>query len=90
MLHPSPTAVEYIWQQFCSAYIDPAAYDLMGDLEALRRALAHRPFHPQGEAHQSFVRAQLEKVAQLEGVYRYLDLRSEREALEAALVSRTP
>lgn len=46
MVHPSETAVEYIWEAFRRNVLDERDNGLLDRAEALRRAMEHRPFDP--------------------------------------------
>lgn len=61
MLHPSQQAVEYIWQRFRATYFGMAAEQFLEDWRPIREARAHKPFHPDSEEHQRFLRAIDEK-----------------------------
>lgn len=56
MLHPSPVAVEYIWQRFSETYFDKNTTQLKKELEQLRADLNHRPMHPESSEFQIFIR----------------------------------
>lgn len=51
MVHPSELAVDYIWEQFQESHISHEARTLFKRIEALHRAMAHRPFNPDSPAH---------------------------------------
>ena len=55
MLHPSPQAVEYIWQQLVDAYFSDRAKQFLDEWRPIKEALGHRPFHPESEAYQHFL-----------------------------------
>ncbi|NDK54588.1 GSCFA domain-containing protein [Pontibacter fetidus] len=65
MLHPTPTAEDYIWQKFTKAYLHPAYQEFISVWEKIRRAISHRPFHPQTEAHQAFITKTILQLQQL-------------------------
>ena len=65
MAHPSEIAVDYIWEQLSKASFSDATQQLMKRVEKVVRASRHKPFHPQSEQHQQFVRKQLEMIATL-------------------------
>lgn len=62
MLHPSPQAVEYIWQQLVDHYFSSAARQFLKEWEPLKAALAHRPFQPDSTAYRSFLEQTQAKV----------------------------
>lgn len=88
MLHPSGVAVDHIYRAFVQSYVDSKAQGLINELEALRRALAHRPFHPEGEGHQSFLRGLRQKVLALQERYPYMRMEEEMQAIDAVLVDK--
>jgi hypothetical protein len=55
MLHPSPQAVEYIWQQLAAHYFSPATRCFLEEWRPIKAALAHRPFHPESAEYQAFL-----------------------------------
>ena len=55
MLHPSQTAIDYIWIQFFENYISESQFGLMNDICSIQKGLKHRPFNPNTESHQKFL-----------------------------------
>lgn len=56
MLHPNPTAINYIWEKFQKVWISESALEIMAEVEIIRKGLAHRPFNPNSEAHHNFLK----------------------------------
>lgn len=54
MVHPSPLAVEYIFQRFTQTFISPAAQTLMNEAIRLTKAQNHRPLFPDTPQHSAF------------------------------------
>lgn len=54
MLHPAPQATEYIWERFCETWFSVATRNEMKTLQQLRKALNHRPLHPDGSEYKTF------------------------------------
>lgn len=54
MLHPSPVAVEYIWQRFVDTYMTADTQNEMRTLHQLWRDRHHRFLHPESDEAQSF------------------------------------
>ncbi|MER2995974.1 GSCFA domain-containing protein [Pontibacter populi] len=79
MLHPTPVAEDYIWQKFAGAYLDPRFQEFIPAWEKIRRAIAHRPFHPNTEAHQAFI---VKTIAQLQQLSANYNISLEPEQLE--------
>ncbi|MFR9503858.1 MAG: GSCFA domain-containing protein [Rikenellaceae bacterium] len=62
MLHPSPQAIDYIWDKFCGSNISVSERGLMSEVMAIVRAASHRPLNPASEAHLKFCQKQLEVI----------------------------
>lgn len=85
LIHPSEVAVEHIWHRFGQAFFDDDTRQLMQRIGKVVAASRHRPFHPQSEPHQQFLRQQLEIVAQLERDFPFLNMNTEREVFQRQL-----
>jgi hypothetical protein len=81
MVHPSPAAVDYIWEQFAGSYFTEETRRIIGAVQKLRTAAAHRPFHPDSAAHRTFVERTLADMSELERQHPFLDFSAERAAL---------
>ncbi|WP_209329284.1 GSCFA domain-containing protein [Lunatimonas salinarum] len=80
MIHPSEVAEEYIWSQFLDSFMDPSVRSRYEKVRKLQRAMAHKPFFPEGEAHQRF----LDKLrVQMEEMQPQLDFSSEIAVIQA-------
>lgn len=55
MIHPNQTAIDYIWEKFVSCWISENAFADMSEVDAIRKALAHKPFNPDSEQYKKFV-----------------------------------
>lgn len=55
MLHPTPQAVDYIYQRFRDTYFSPEAMLYREEWQPIRKALSHRPFNPESKEHQAFM-----------------------------------
>jgi len=55
MLHPSPQAVEYIWERLVEVYFSHEAKQFLKEWQPIKKALQHKPFHPESEAYQQFL-----------------------------------
>lgn len=65
LTHPSPLAIDYIWEAFEATALAKEETDLRARVQRLQRALAHRPRYPHGAAHQAFLQQQLEHLQTL-------------------------
>ena len=72
MVHPSPMAIDYIWERFAATQIDANAIATMELVQTIQKGLAHRPFNPYSESHQKFEANLKEKIATLEAQYSFM------------------
>jgi len=63
MLHPSPQAVDYVWERLTEWCFSPSAIDYMHEWQPISKALHHRPFDPNTE---SSIRFKMETAKKLE------------------------
>jgi hypothetical protein len=55
MLHPSPQAIDYIWEKFSQLYFAPKTREMIREWESIQQALNHRPFHPDAKEYLAFI-----------------------------------
>ena len=72
MMHPSPMAIDYIWERFAATQIAANAIATMELVQTIQKGLAHRPFNPNSESHQKFEANLKEKIATLEAQYSFM------------------
>lgn len=72
LVHPNKTAVDYIWEKFKAAWINKEAFPLMDKVESIQKDLHHRPFRPESEGHQKFLKKLAEKIQHLEKNYPFI------------------
>jgi hypothetical protein len=66
MLHPSQTAIDYIWKRFSENYISEENFATMEEVCSIQKGLAHRPFNPNTASHQKFQNVLNEKIIMLQ------------------------
>ena len=69
MLHPSPQAIQYIWERFVQTFMDDESHRYFVDFEPIRRALQHRPINPGSEEAEQFLNQTHRKLAELQLKY---------------------
>jgi hypothetical protein len=69
MLHPNAIAIQYIWEKFRETAISPDAFAIMEEVDAIQKALQHRPFNPNSEGHQKFLENLNQKIDKLAGQF---------------------
>ena len=55
MLHPSETAIAYIWNKFKNSFVNPSVFPAINDVEVIQKGLQHKAFNPNSESHQQFL-----------------------------------
>ncbi|MDO4703968.1 GSCFA domain-containing protein [Tannerella sp.] len=88
MCHPSPTAIQYIWERFVEVCMDERTRRLLNEAEEIRRALHHRPFNPKSEAYQQFLTQTLLKIERFNEKMPYLCFEQERKDIERLQTDR--
>lgn len=66
MIHPNQVAIDYIWQQFTSAWIADEAQATMKSVDTIQKSLQHRPFNPDSDSHRKFLANLGTKIAILQ------------------------
>lgn len=82
MLHPTEEAEEYIWEKFMNTYFDKETINFVTEWNSIRASLNHKPFHPQSQSHQKFLRQTLSRLAELKSK---INVDSEIAAVESQL-----
>lgn len=79
MVHPSEVAVRYVWERFVQTCISTDALQIMEESENIRKALSHKPFHPESDEYKRFLGQIVLKIDRLNGKYPYLDFKKEKD-----------
>ncbi len=66
LLHPSSTAVEYLWERFREVALKIEAQGLQEEVESLMRTLRHHPLHPQSPASQRLYEELKRRITEVE------------------------
>jgi hypothetical protein len=65
MLHPSPTAIDYIWNAFSDCYFDPETTNLWKEVQGITKARDHRFISDSKSGKTEFARAILKKISKI-------------------------
>jgi hypothetical protein len=76
MVHPSETAIDYVWEKFASVFIESPVLRLWNEAARITKAMAHRVTGGKRET-APFATAMLERIAELKGKAPFIDLSSE-------------
>lgn len=88
MAHPSAAALDYIWNYFCTALLEPAELERMAGLTRLRQAMQHRPLFPDSPEHLQFRARMLQQVLDMEKKWQGLDFSEEKAFFTSYTVSK--
>ncbi len=66
LLHPSQTAIDYIWERFFENYISEENFATMEKVCSIQKGLAHRSFNPESDSHQRFLKTLNDKIVKLQ------------------------
>lgn len=78
MIHPSETAVGYIWEYFAAAFFPLATRQMIDAIGKITAAARHRPSNPDTAEHRRFAQKQLEAILALEAGHPQLDFSAEK------------
>ena len=74
MLHPSPQAVEYIFERLSESFLSDGARRFIDEWRPVKEALAHRPLHPDSPEYLAFMEKTKQQAQQLIDKYPGLDI----------------
>lgn len=77
MAHPNYQATEFVLEKFTETCIDEASQQLMKEVRQIAIARRHKPFQPQTNAHQQFLKTHFEKAKALATQYPFLNFEEE-------------
>ena len=85
MLHPSPLAIEYIWQTFVQHFLQDETKAILKDWQEIKKAINHKPFQPDSEAYRGFISQTLLKAEHIKEKFPYFGIEEEVEFLQNKL-----
>ncbi|WP_026997967.1 GSCFA domain-containing protein [Flectobacillus major] len=83
MIHPNEVAEQYIFEQFAKVYFNEELHKFVPKWQQIQRALAHKPFNSQSEAHQKFLKNLLDE---LNSISHLVDISLEKYMVEKQLL----
>lgn len=66
MIHPSQTAIDYIWERFTEVSITTEAQETMKLTDSIQKGLMHRSFNPNAVQHLAFLSKLNDKITALQ------------------------
>ncbi len=85
MVHPSAQAVEYVWDCFSQSYFTDDTRVIIKEYTAIRKALSHRPLHPDTDVYQCFLHEIMLRIEAFQRKYPYLSLSKEQNLCHTLL-----
>ncbi len=77
LLHPSRTAIEYIFNYFGNSFFTDETFKIYTEIQKLLRAVKHRPFNTSSNEYKQFVKKNINKIKALKNEYNFIDLKNE-------------
>jgi len=72
MLHPSPLAVQYIWERFKDYALATHVLKTLEQVKKIQSGLDHRPFKPEATAHLTFLAGLQSQISSLQKKYPWM------------------
>lgn len=72
MIHPSQTAIDYIWKRFAETWISEEAISTMQEIDSIQKSLNHRPFNPNSEQHQNFLENLQNRIQMIQSQFSFI------------------
>ena len=85
MLHPSTTAIEYIWERFTGSMLSPDSLSILKEWKDIQKAINHKPFQPESEAYKRFISQTLLKMERINEKFPSFDSTKEMEIIKSKL-----
>jgi len=77
MIHPSPVAIDYIWENFSYTFFDEQTLELNEKIKDIYLAVNHRIKDHTSEESKKFKETQIQKIKQLQPLFTYITLGEE-------------
>lgn len=78
MAHPTPLAINYIWERFAQVAFSSETTKLIARIEQIATDVAHRPFNPTSDAYKTFCAKNLDRIKELNKEYPQFDFTEEK------------
>lgn len=72
MIHPNPTAINYIWKRFSETWISEETLLVMQEVENIQKGLHHCPFNSESEQHLIFLAKLHNRIAVLQRQFPFM------------------
>ncbi len=82
LAHPSPAAVEYIWEKFSDLFFETETKELCSKIMGIQKSVEHKPFFPESEEYKNHTKRTLKSIELLEKKYPYISFKTEKLLLK--------
>jgi hypothetical protein len=82
MIHPSPLAINHIWERFCETYMTGVTRNLIHEINGLNKSLNHRLLNNNNEGYKIFLKQTLLKIERLKEKNPYICLTKEESEIK--------
>jgi GSCFA family len=72
LVHPSLMGINYIWDCFVKAWINPESQPVMKEADAIQKSLLHRPYNPDSTQHTEFRQKLQKRITTLQEQYPHI------------------
>jgi len=79
LVHPSGNATEFVFENFCNAFVDEPGKKLIEEIKTVTAVMNHRPFQSESAAHKQFMTAQREKIKKIKTRFPFIDFSDEEK-----------
>ncbi|MBC7884788.1 MAG: GSCFA domain-containing protein [Saprospiraceae bacterium] len=83
LIHPNETAINYIWEKFCTHYFSDETNVLLKEIKKIKLAVGHKPFSKNSNDFKEFCTTNLNEIHSLKSRYPNLDFDHEISWLNA-------
>ena len=77
MVHPNYQATDFVLDKFCAHFVDQESNSMINEIRKIILARKHRPFFPETQPHQQFMKNFLERTLELKSKYSFLNFEEE-------------
>lgn len=85
MLHPSPLAIDYMWQRFTDHFLSADTLAILKEWGDIQKAMNHKPFQPDSEVYKRFIHQTLLKMERICEKMPSFDIQNEIEMVKSKL-----
>lgn len=87
MIHINKTGLDYIWSYFQNSFFDTETIELNKELTKVQKDLSHKPFYPESENHQKFLKQLLQKIQTLKSNHPHLNFGLEEKGIKDQILN---